>query len=76
MTLYNFLIENKAVIKVLAKNGLIPSHAAAHQSLYEDVKKAQEKGMAATDSYWEVAEKRKVGINTVIKAVVTMRAEI
>ena len=76
MTLYEFLKSNKEVISVLNKHGIMPTVIAGQLVIYENVLEEQKKGKIPTDSYYEVADKMKLGINTVIRAVGKMREEI
>ncbi|MFZ4401890.1 MAG: hypothetical protein ACOYO1_17810 [Bacteroidales bacterium] len=76
MTLYEFFKSNESVTDTLTKNGIIPCLIVGYLSLYEDVLTEQDGGMIPTDSYWEVADKRNVSINTVIRAVVKMKNQI
>jgi hypothetical protein len=72
MTTYKFIQENINIIDMLANKGFITSLTLNYKSIYEDVMNEQQKGSIPTDSYWDVAEKMKVSINTVIRAVVAM----
>ena len=76
MTLYEFLKSNKEVISVLSKHGIMPTVIAGQLVIYENVLEEQKKGKMHTDSYYEVADKMKLGLNTVIRAVYKMREEI
>ena len=77
MTLYGFLEANKGIIDTLLKNGIIPCHVIGYKNIYEKVIHEQTVNkLGVTDSYWEVAGQLKLGINTIMIAVVKMRAEI
>jgi len=76
MTLFEFLNENKAIIDTLVKQGVLPCTILNHIEIYTDVLKEQKNGSKKTDSYWEVADKRKIHYNTVLNAVVKMQATV
>lgn len=77
MTLYEFLTANKGIIDTLTKNGIIPCNVIGYKNIYEKVIHEQKVNKRIPiDSYWEVSNNLKLGINTVIRAVVKMRSEI
>ena len=77
MKLYEFLEVNKGIIDTLTKNGIIPCHVIGYKGIYEKVMYEQTVNkLGATDSYWKVSYELKLGINTIMIAVVKMRSEI
>ena len=76
MTLYQFLIENKSIITTLQQQSILPCSITGYMEIYTDVLDEQNSGKKKTDSYWEVADKRKINVRTVITAVVKMQSEI
>ena len=76
MTLYQFLIENESIINTLQKQGILPCTIVGYIEIYKDGLDEQIKGKSKTDSYLDVADKRKISDRTVITAVVKMQSEI
>lgn len=76
MTLYQFLIENKNIIKTLQGAGMLPCKVSNHLEIYDDILNEQKQGKSITNSYWEVADKRKISYQTVVTIAVQMKKEI
>lgn len=76
MTLYQFLIENKNIIKTLQGAGMLPCKVTNHLEIYNDILNAQKQGKSITDSYYEVADKRRISYRTIVTIAVQMKAEI
>lgn len=76
MTLYQFLKENESIINTLQKQGVLPTSVCGHIDVYNDVLNEQSKGKSKTDSYYEVADKRKLSVRTIITIVVKMQLEV
>ena len=76
MTLYQFLIENKNIIKTLQGAGMLPCKVTNHLEIYNDILNTQKQGKSITDSYYEVADKRRISYRTIVTIAVQMKAEI
>jgi len=76
MTLYQFLIENKNIIKTLQSAGMLPCKVTNHLEIYNDILNTQKQGKSITDSYYEVADKRRISYRTIVTIAVQMKAEI
>ena len=76
MTLYQFITENQSIISTLQKQGVLPISVSGHIDIYREVLDEQNKGKSKTDSYYEVADKRKISVRTIITVVVKMQSEI
>ena len=76
MTLYQFLIENRNIIKTLQGAGMLPCKVTNHLEIYNDILNTQKQGKSITDSYYEVADKRRISYRTIVTIAVQMKAEI
>ncbi|MFZ4401986.1 MAG: hypothetical protein ACOYO1_18295 [Bacteroidales bacterium] len=76
MKLYDFLLENESLVKILQENNVLPKSINGYIEIYKNVLTELETGKSKTDSYFEIAEQMGIHPNTVINAVVKMQEQI